>query len=382
MRVKRHPVQTGSGRDDAGHGEGGGGPPPPSGTGTAAGSRPRARSTRAPEPPAADTERLEKHPLVWLETNTCHGNILSLMNGQHPDFEAIMRELLDVYWTNTLMGAKGHQAIEVLEKVMVERPGDYILVVEGTVPTAAGGRYAHIGLRGNGEPWTAWDAVVELAAAAKHVVAVGSCAAWGLPFGAHPNPTGSKPVSAVVDRTVINVPGCPAHPDWILGTLAHLIWYGVPELDAMNRPVVFYGETIHNLCQRRHYFESGIFAGEIGEPWCLYKIGCKGPVTYADCPSRQWCGEHMNWPVGANTPCIGCTSPEFLEHTAPFFEHLPDVRLPGVRVTADRVGAATGLAAALGIGLHLTGKLLTGRLQKEWGKGLRKAGKALRRKRK
>ncbi len=340
-----------------------------------------ARTGRAPQTQETGNGRPEKHPLVWLETNTCHGDILSLLNSYHPDFGTLTQELLEIYFTNTLMAAHGSQAIEVLEKIRLERSGEYILVVEGTVPTAAGGRYAFIGLR-DGKPWTALDAVVELAAGAKHVVAVGSCATWGLPYGAHPNPTGSKPVSAVVDRPVINVPGCPAHPDWITGTLAHLVWYGVPELDAENRPVVFYGETIHNLCQRRHYFESGLFARKIGEPWCLYKIGCKGPVTYADCPSRQWCGEHLNWPVGANTPCTGCASPEFLERTAPFFEHLPDVHLPGVRVTANRVGLAGGLITALGIGLHLAGNLFTGRLQKEWKKGLGKTGKTFRLKRK
>lgn len=331
---------------------------------------------RVPEPQGIHPRR---PPLIWLETNTCHGNILSLLNAHHPDFGTAMQELVDLRFTNTLMAAQGPPAIAVLEETMRECAGEYILVVEGTVPTAAGGRYAFIGLR-EGRPWTALDAVTELAAPAKHVVAVGSCAAWGLPFGAHPNPTGSKPVSAVVNRPVINVPGCPVHPDWIIGTLAHLVWYGVPELDARQRPVMFYGETIHNLCQRRHYFESGLFAREIGEPWCLYKIGCKGPVTYADCPSRQWCGEHLNWPVGANTPCIGCTSPEFLERTAPFFEHLPDVQLPGVRVTANRVGLATGLASALGIGLHLAGNLLTGRLQKEWRQGLKSYRGVFRRK--
>lgn len=319
----------------------------------------------------------KKYPLVWLETNTCHGDILSLLNAHLPNFETIMRDLLDLYWTNTLMAAQGPQSIEVLDKILTEQPGKYILVVEGSVSTAAGGRYAFVGLR-NGKPWTAMDAVIELAASAKYVVAVGSCATWGLPFRASPDPTGSKPVSAVVERPVINVPGCPAHPDWIAGTLAHLVWYEIPELDAHNRPVMFYGETIHNLCPRRHYFESGIFANEVGEPWCLYKIGCKGPVTHADCPTRQWCGEHLNWPVGANTPCIGCASPEFLERTAPFFEHLPDVHLPGARVTAGQVGLATGLASALGIGLHFAGNLLTGRMQKEWKTGLGKTGKTFR----
>ncbi|MGQ9498468.1 MAG: hydrogenase small subunit, partial [Desulfotomaculales bacterium] len=111
-----------------------------------------------------------------------------------------------------------------------------------------------------------------------------------------------------------------------------------------------------------HYFESGIFAAKPGEPWCMYKIGCKGPVTHADCPVRHWSGEHVNWPVGSNTPCIGCTSPEFPDGVEPFFEHLPDLKMPAIKVAADRVGLVSGVAAALGIGAHLAANILTGRL--------------------
>ena len=310
----------------------------------------------------------EKPPLVWLETNTCHGNILSVMNIANPTFPELMEDIFDLRYSNTLMFGQGSQPIEVLEAVMAGEIKDYFLVVEGTVPTKDNGIYCVIGPK-DGQNYTALQAVRDLGPEAKYVIAVGSCAAWGLPFGAYPNPSGSKPVSAVINRKVINVPGCPTNPEWAVGTLVHLAMYGEPELDSLNRPVMFYGETIHNLCTRRHYYESGIFAKKLGEPWCMFKIGCKGPVTYADCPSRQWNGEHVNWPVGANTPCIGCTSPEFLERTAPFFKHLPDIQLPGVRVASDRAALATGAVTALGIGAHLAGQIATGRLQKTLKKG-------------
>ncbi|MDI6905959.1 MAG: hydrogenase small subunit [Thermoanaerobacterales bacterium] len=304
-------------------------------------------------------------PVVWLETNSCCGNILSTLNSLDPTFREILQGFLDLRYCHTLMAAEGEMADAVLRECLGE--GGYTLVVEGTVPTAAGGYYAVVG-RKNGRPWTALEAVQEVSTPAKHVVAVGSCAAFGGPFAAAPNPSGSKPLSAVVARKVINVPGCPVHPDWVLGTLAALAWYGEPELDALNRPRMFYEETIHNHCTRRYYFESGIFAKEPGEPWCMYKLGCKGSVTFADCPLRQWSGEHQSWPVGVNTPCIGCTSPEFPDGTSPFFEHLPDIRLPNVRVAANRVGLVTGAAAALGIGVHFIANVLTGRLKRVWGK--------------
>ena len=42
--------------------------------------------------------------------------------------------------------------------------------------------------------------------------------------------------------------------------------------------------------------------------YCLYKLGCKGPETYANCPTIGFgdVGEG-HWPVGCGHPCIGCT---------------------------------------------------------------------------
>lgn len=300
-------------------------------------------------------------PLLWLGTNTCGGDMLSLLDSLDPGYRSLIEDLVDFRYNYLLPPAEGDRATGMLYDTMADFPGRYILVIEGTVPTRSGGIYSVIG-RKNGKPLTSLQAVRELGAKARHVVAAGTCAAFGGPFAAAPNPAGSLPVQGVLDRRVINVPGCPVNPDWIMGTLAHLVRHGEPELDRFNRPKLFYGETIHNLCQRRHYFDSGIFAEKPGEPWCMYRIGCKGPVTHADCPYRQWSGEHLSWPVKANTPCIGCTSPEFPDGTSPFFEHLPDIKLPGIKATANRFGTAVGTVTALGIGAHLAAAVITGRL--------------------
>lgn len=303
----------------------------------------------------------KKSPFIWLGTNTCAGDMLSFINSIDPGYRQFITDLIDFRYNYLFMSAEGDLATEVLSDTKAKFPGEYILVVEGTIPTRSKGLYSVVGMR-NGEPLTALQAVRELGAKARHVVAAGTCAAFGGPYAAAPNPSGSLPVQAVLDRPVINVPGCPINPGWLMGTLVHLIWYGLPELDDFDRPKMFYGETIHNLCQRRHYFDNSIFADKPGEPWCLYKIGCKGPVTFADCPYRQWSGEHLSWPVKANTPCIGCTSPEFPDGTSPFFEHLPDIKLPGIKATANRFGTAVGTVTALGIGAHLAAAVITGRL--------------------
>lgn len=310
----------------------------------------------------------EKIPMMWLGTNTCAGDMLSLINSMDPGYQELITKLIDFRYNYLLMTAEGSQANNILYDTAKKFNKRYILVVEGSIPTRSKGLYAVIGKK-DGKPLTALQAVRELSASAKYVVAAGTCAAFGGPYAAAPNPSACKPVQDVLDRKVINVPGCPIHPDWMMGTLAHLVWYGEPELDSFNRPKMFFGETIHNLCQRRHYFEEGIFATKPGEPWCMYKVGCKGPTTYADCPNRQWSGGHQSWPVKANTPCIGCTSPEFPDGDAPFFKHLTDLHLPGIRVAADRIGALAGMATVIGIGAHLAGNIITGRLATTLRKG-------------
>lgn len=306
-------------------------------------------------------------PVIWLECLTCAGNFLSFLNSLNPTVRELLFETIDFRFSNTMMAAQGVMAVEVLDKLPDEHKGEYVLIVEGTIPLRDNGRYCIIGHRANGKAITALEAVKTLGPKAKYVMAVGSCAAFGGPFASRPNPSRSVPVSKVLPGVqVVNVSGCPAHPDWTVGTLAHLLLYGIPDLDAYNRPTMFYGDLIHDNCPRRQYFENSSFAKHLGDNGCLYKIGCKGPATHSDCPTREWIGEHNNWPVEANTPCIGCTSPEFFDGMTPFFERLPNVRLPGITANSNKVGLAVGGVTLAGIGAHLTGKILTGRQHKKF----------------
>jgi len=298
--------------------------------------------------------------IIWLTTNSCAGDILSLLNARHPSFHQMTTHYFEFYFEPFTMAAEGSSAFSGVDNALAGRAGDYILVVEGNIPTAAKGRFCVLAYR-NGRPWTALEAVKELAAKARYVVAAGTCAAFGGPYAARPNPTRAKPVSTVVPQKVINVPGCPVHPDWLAGTLYHLAAHGEPELDPYNRPVTYFGATVHDRCPRRAAFEDGCFATQPGELGCMHRLGCKGPVTYADCPQRQWCGEYTNWPVGANTPCIGCASPAFPDGVSPFFEHLPDFKAP-FSLPAERAGLLTGALTALGIGVHLAANIVTDRL--------------------
>jgi len=301
----------------------------------------------------------EKAPVIWLECDTCAGDILSLANAASPGLEQVLFDLIDLEYDALLTGAQGQTAMDNIGRVASERRGEFILVIEGTLPRD---EFAIVGARA-GVPLSARQAARELASAARYTIAAGTCASFGGIYAAPPNPTDSRPASAVVPpERLINVPGCPVHPDWLLGTLTHVLLYGLPELDRRRRPKMFFGSTIHDHCPRRTQFEQGQFAARPGGDGCYYKIGCKGPVTESDCPLREW-NDRRNWPIGANTPCIGCTSHEWPAASGPFFQHLPDVRLFGQRLRANQVSWLVGGATAGGIAAHLAVTAATGRLK-------------------
>jgi len=101
------------------------------------------------------------------------------------------------------------------------------------------------------------------------------------------------------------------------------------DLDDFLRPKAYFGKLIHENCPRRAYFDEQKFAKKFGDEGCLYELGCRGPITYADCPTRRW-NSGANWVIGAGAPCNGCTGPEFAQETTSFYEKLVDVDLPGI----------------------------------------------------
>ncbi|MPM80622.1 hypothetical protein SDC9_127672 [bioreactor metagenome] len=275
--------------------------------------------------------------------------------------------MLDLRYSVLFNSAEGDLAVKALMDTVTKESGKFWLIVEGSVMTADKGRFNEIFMR-NGATVTGLAALQEFAPKAKHIISVGDCACYGGPAAAHPNPGGAKGVWDVVKQHVINVPGCPANPDWMTGTFTHLLFYGMPELDAYNRPKLFFSKTIHDLCHRRQQFEDGIFASFPGDEGCLYKVGCKGPVTHADCPTRQW-NHYVNWPVKAGTPCIGCASPHFPDGMMPFFNHLPDIQTPAVAVNVKKLGAALTVLGVGAIGTHLAAGVFARRIHKHYLKG-------------
>ena len=164
---------------------------------------------------------------------------------------------------------------------------------------------------------------------AKAVVTMGTCAAYGGVQAAKPNPTGSVGVNDCfarlgMDVKAINIPGCPPNPLNLVGTLVAFLQNKEIKLDDLGRPLMFYGQSVHDLCERRVHFEAGEFAPsfdseEARKGWCLYDLGCKGPSTYNNCPKALF--NETNWPVRAGHPCIGCSEPNFWDDLSPFYQN-------------------------------------------------------------
>jgi len=310
----------------------------------------------------AEAVAAENPAVIWLQGAACTGCSVSLLNSVHPDIKEVLLNIISLKYHSTVMGAAGDLAIETMFKVAEENKDKFFLVVEGAVPLKDGGIYCTIGETHDGQPITFANLVSELGSKAQAILCVGTCSAFGGIPAADPNPTGCVPVSEVIkSKPIVNIPGCPPHPDWIVGTIAHVLLYKeIPKLDAHGRPVMFFGGTIHDNCPRRQYFDNGIFAENFSDPGCLLELGCRGPIAHCDSSTRLWNGG-VNWCIKAGAPCIGCTEPGFPQ--GPVYDRLPEIPLgPQIGVSADTVGIALGALTLAGIGGHLIGNVAAGRI--------------------
>ena len=256
----------------------------------------------------------ERINAIWLETSGCSGNIISLLNAEAPDVYYLLKEMINLKFSNSLMVLEGEKAYE---KFLETLDTKFVLIVEGAVSTKDNGKY-NIIAKYRGRSITGMEAVQRAGEKAEYIISAGTCASFGGISAASPNPAENKSVDDFLNKEVIKVPGCPSHPDWVIGTLAHIILIGRPELDSKSRPLIFYGITIHDNCPRRSYFDKGIFAKKLGDKECMFKLGCRGPVTKTDCPTRKW-NSYVNWPIGNNATCIGCAQEKFPDGMEPFF---------------------------------------------------------------
>jgi hydrogenase small subunit len=313
-----------------------------------------------------------KPSVIWLHFQECTGCTETLLRTSHPTVASLILDLVSLDYHETLLAAAGKQAEQALKAAMKANAGKYICVVEGAIPTRDDGIYCMIGGR------TALEIVHEVAGQAGAIIAIGSCASWGGIPSADPNPTGATGAPQVLQgKTVVTLPGCPANPYNFLGVaLQYATLHTLPALDALGRPKFAYGRTIHEQCPRRSHFDAGRFAVSYGDEghrlgYCLYRLGCKGPQTYANC-STQHFGEVTDaWPIGIGHPCVGCTEQKIafrvpLHTTVPIDRPMPPDTYPPIHARQGRVSpVATGVAGFVGGALLAGGYMASRKLKPE-----------------
>jgi len=285
-------------------------------------------------------------PVIWFQGAGCTGCSVSVLNSVSPDIrnvlidEVVPGQHVSLIFHATVMAGSGEPVVKILDTAPKDMKKGYVLVVEGSIPTAENGIHGTVGER-EGKEVTILQRVSELSAEAMAVLAVGTCATYGGIPSAEGNLTQAKGVAEVlkekgIQTPVINLPGCPLHPDWFVGTVAEVILKGIPPqeaFDEVGRPKAFYGKLVHDNCPRRADFEVGRFAEKFGTKGCLFKLGCKGYLTYADCPNRHW-NHGENWCIDAGSPCHGCVEPEFPD-VGDFYQKVSDDQIVRLVVGED-----------------------------------------------
>lgn len=305
-------------------------------------------------------EKKKRPAVLWMHFQECTCCSESFLRSSHPIVADILLDKISLNYTETLQAASGFMAEKSLQDTIKENHGEYLLLVEGSVPMGANGAYCCIGGR------SAIDILKEVAEGAKAIVAWGSCASNGCVQSARPNPTKATPIHKIIkNKPIIKVPGCPPIGEVMAGVIVHMLTFDrIPELDRVGRPKAFYSRRVHDTCYRRPNYDAGLFVESFDDPnakkgYCLYKVGCRGPVTYNSCGVMRW-NNGTSFPIQSGHGCIGCSEANFWDN-GPFYQHLGSFPGFGIEGTADKVGLYAAGAAAAGVAAHAIASSIKGK---------------------
>lgn len=309
-------------------------------------------------PPGAATQIAEaletkpRTPVIWLHGLECTCCSESFIRSAHPLAKDAVLSMISLDYDDTIMAAAGTQAEEILEQTIAKYDGRYILACEGNPPLGNDGMYCIQA----GRPYL--EKLRHMADHCQAIIAWGSCASWGCVQAAKPNPTHAVPIHKVIhDKPIVKVPGCPPIAEVMTGVITYMVTFGrLPELDRQGRPLMFYGQRLHDKCYRRSHFDAGQYVERFDDEgarkgYCLYKVGCKGPTTYNACSTIGWNGG-VSWPVGSGHGCLGCAEDNFWDKGS-FYSPVTNLEVTGqVEATADRIGKTAAGVVGAAVAVH------------------------------
>lgn len=302
---------------------------------------------------ARAAQNFSRLPVVWLHFAECTGCSEALLRSSYPNVDDILLETISLEYHETIMAAAGDQAKQCLAQAMQDFPGKYLCVIEGAIPRGLNGQYLRIGSKGE----TGLEIGKKVTSKAAATISIGSCAIWGGIPAARPNPTDAVGAGKALGISTVNIAGCPPNVTNFTGTLLYFLMFGgMPPLDGQGRPLWAYGKRIHDFCERRPHYDAGEFVQQWGDEgarnaWCLYKVGCKGPYTFANCGHLRF-NDGISWPIMAGHGCIGCTEVGFWDTMAPLEKPIHEVTIGGGERTVDNIAIALTAAAVAGVAAH------------------------------
>jgi hydrogenase small subunit len=294
---------------------------------------------------AESLAKARRQSVIWLSFQECTGCTESITRSYSPTLESLIFDFVSLDYHHTLSVAAGHQVEHAREVAMEENRGKYLVIVDGAIPLDLDGAYSTVAGHSN------LQTLKEVAEGAAAIVTVGTCAAYGGIPKASPNPTGAASVEDIIkDKPIINVPGCPPIPEVMTGVLASFLTFGrLPEVDHLKRPKAFFGDSIHDRCYRRPFYDKGRFAKTFDDEgarqgWCLYELGCRGPIAYNACATVKW-NQGLTFPIQSGHGCLGCSEPNFWDKGG-FYKPLS----AGIWGNTETLAAAAAVGAAVGVG--------------------------------